>query len=69
VGKNRLVVKKKKEKVYWRERGVERKHTIKKNTEALLAASKEIGLHVNTQNSKCILCFMKRVQDTIITMI
>jgi len=26
--------------------GGERKHTIKKNTEALLAASKEIGLHV-----------------------
>lgn len=47
--------------------GGERKHTIKKNTEALLAASKEMGLLLNAQKSKCILFFMKRMQDTITT--
>ena len=40
--------------------GGERKHTIKKNTEALLAASKETGLHVNAQKSKRVLCFMRK---------
>jgi hypothetical protein len=33
-------------------------HTIKKNTEALVIASKEIGLEVNADKTKCI--FMSR---------
>ena len=43
----------------------ETKHSIKKNTEALIAA--KIGLHVNAQISKYILCFKKRMQDSITT--
>jgi hypothetical protein len=36
--------------------------TIKKNTEALLDASKEVGLEVNTEKTKCIL--MSCIQKT-----
>jgi hypothetical protein len=32
-------------------------HTIKKNTEALIGASKEVGLKVNTEKTKCVLLF------------
>ena len=35
-------------------------HTIKKNTEALVAASEEIGLEVNAEKTKCI--FMSRAE-------
>jgi len=37
------------------------KHTVKKNTEALLVASKEIGLEVNADKTKCMV--MSRDQN------
>ena len=38
-------------------------HTVKKNAEALVAATKEIGLEVNAHKSKYMLCFEIRTQD------
>jgi activator of 2-hydroxyglutaryl-CoA dehydratase len=38
-----------------------RMHTIKKNTEALLVASKEIGLDVKSEKTKCVV--MSRNQN------
>jgi hypothetical protein len=35
----------------------ESKHTIEKNTEALVVTSKEIGLQINTEKSMCIFMF------------
>jgi len=32
-------------------------HTIKKNTEALLVASKQIGVEVNSDKTKCMMIF------------
>ena len=40
-------------------------HTIKKNTECLVAASKENGLKVKGDKSKYMVIFEIRVQDTI----
>jgi hypothetical protein len=44
-----------------------KENILERKTEALLAASKETGPLVNAQKSKCILCFTKRMQDTITT--
>jgi hypothetical protein len=43
--------------------------TIKKNTQTLMDASKELGLEVNTGRTKysCCLCLVTRMQDKIMT--
>jgi hypothetical protein len=38
-------------------------HTIRKNTEALLIASKEIGLEVNTEKTKYMVMSRDQTQD------
>ena len=38
-------------------------HTVKENAEALVAATKEIGLEVNADKTKYISCFEIRTQD------
>jgi hypothetical protein len=38
-------------------------NTMKKNTGALLDASKEVGLEVNTENTKCMFMFCDLTPD------
>jgi hypothetical protein len=40
-------------------------HAVKKNTEALVAATKEIGLEVNADKTKDMSCLEIRIQDEI----
>jgi hypothetical protein len=40
--------------------------TIKKNTQTLIEASKEVGLEVNTEKSKCC-CLVTKIQGQIKT--
>jgi hypothetical protein len=42
-------------------------NTINKNTEALVDASKRVGLEVNTEKVSINLCQITRMQDKIIT--
>jgi hypothetical protein len=42
--------------------------TIKKNTQTLIDSSNEVGLEVNTENIKCIRCYLNtKMQDKIMT--
>jgi hypothetical protein len=41
--------------------------TIKKNTQTLLDASKEVGLEVNTEKTKYMLLSRTKIQDKIMT--
>ena len=42
-------------------------HTVKKNADALLAATKEIGLEVNAHKTKYMIVFEIRTQDEFTT--
>jgi hypothetical protein len=41
--------------------------TVKKNTRTLIDASKEVGLEVNADNTKYMLCLITRMQSKIRT--
>jgi len=41
-------------------------NTIKKNKEALFEASKKVGLEVNTEKTKYMLCLINKIEDKII---
>jgi len=40
-------------------------HTVKKNAEALIVASKEIGLEVNSDKTKYMVCLEMRMQEKV----
>jgi hypothetical protein len=40
-------------------------HTVERNTEALLVGSKEIGLEVNAETTKCMVMSRDRMQDEV----
>jgi hypothetical protein len=42
-------------------------NTLKRNTEALIDAKKEVGLEVNTEKAKYICCCIIRMQGKIVT--
>jgi len=40
-------------------------HTVKENTKALVVASKEIGLEINVNKTKYMVCLEIRMQDKV----